>query len=160
MLWVKNVCMWSGVQLKHMWNSLSDHISYRKVPGFKLGCHHLWCSLLGNIHSCPSTSFHHSKAQQKSISSRLTCAALWMSPEVSKQPPFSFSFSFCKNAKSQGVRQIQRVWGNHHLVFCQKLCHSVGCVSRHIVIMQQPITSAPKLSLFHHTSLKLRRMLQ
>lgn len=102
----------------------------------------------------------------KSFSSRLsnvTCDAFFLSSRMLKQCPLSINFISGNNAKLHGAR-LGGYGGcrtSTVLLYIKKLCHSEGSVSRHTVMMQQPIASMPKFwCLFCSTSLKCHITLQ
>jgi hypothetical protein len=77
------------------------------------------------------------------------CYSCWISDTVSKHRPFSFIFNLGNKAKSQGTKsgEVGRMGNDNHVVVSHKRCGFQGHVSRHIVMMKEPVV-APKFPSF------------
>jgi len=73
--------------------------------------------------------------------------------DISKTFPFHLAFHTREQEKVAWckVRWIGSMGDNCHAVYCQKLLHAQGCVGRGIVMVKEPITSAPHFWSFFHT---------
>ena len=71
--------------------------------------------------------------------------------DISKTFPFHLAFHMREQERVSWhkVGWIGRMRDNCHVVFCQKLLHTQGCVSSSgIVVVKEPITAAPRLVVF------------